>query len=270
MQQKCKDKNLVTGPGTLMDDFISAGLHVRCRHRVVDLYFGNDHRKDKPPQYHYFCHNSSASHACLTAPHNHTLCNSRAPKGCLRCAPSTPTACCDLCNPGYFKKFDIIPSILHIKIAGKSHVKLFDMTPTCKDLCRALFGWWQVHAVAMFGESVVEMLGAKLLVPDEVVEQLISCSQAFKIMMVHNITKETGWTHEENWVEELSDSLLTILHTHFPLPIPEETLVTAVKGTVPARQKHCTACGASDHIHKYYSCSSLFLDPNYHSTSRFK
>lgn len=111
----------------------------------------------------------------------------------------------------------------------------------------------------MFAESVVETLGAKLLVPDEVVERLVACSQAFKITTVSDITKETGWTNEDNWVEELGESLLAILHEHFPLPLPEIP-VTTENGTPPAKQKgSCTACGATDHIRKSYNYYLYFL-----------
>ena len=112
--------------------------------------------------------------------------------------------------------------------------------------------------MAMFGESVVETLGAKLLVPDEVVERLIACSQAFKIVTVPDITKETGWTNEDNWVEELGESLLAILHEHFPLPLPEIPATTE-NGTQLAKQKRsCTACGATDHIRKLYHYCPFF------------
>ena len=106
--------------------------------------------------------------------------------------------------------------------------------------------------MTMFGESVVERLGAKLLLPDEVVEHLIACSQAFKITTVSNITKEMGWTNEDNWVEKLGESLLAILHEHFLLPQAQsDILVTTENRSLPSKQKHsCTACRATDHIHK--------------------
>ena len=126
------------------------------------------------------------------------------------------------------------------------------MTPTCKDLRHALFNWRRDHATTMFGESVVERLGAKLLLPDEVVERLVACSQAFKITTVSDITKETGWTNEDNWVEKLGESLLAILHEHFPLPQAQsDILVTTKNRSLPSKQKRsCTACGATDHIRK--------------------
>lgn len=125
------------------------------------------------------------------------------------------------------------------------------MTAACKDLRRALYDWRREHALEIFGESVVETLGAKLLVPDEVVERLVSCSQAFKIITVPDILKETGWTYEDNWLQDLGESLLALLHAHFSIPQPPANAVTRTGRRQPT-QKHCTNCGSPDHIRTYY------------------
>jgi superfamily II DNA/RNA helicase len=64
LQKKGQEKDMVAGPGTPIDDFINANLHVRCRRKIVNLYFGNntDRRKGEP-EYHYTS-DSTASHAC--------------------------------------------------------------------------------------------------------------------------------------------------------------------------------------------------------------
>ena len=95
------------------------------------------------------------------------------------------------------------------------------MMPACKDLCQALFDWWWKHAIEMFHKSIAETLGAKILLPGEVVEQLVSCSQGFKVIIVLNILKETGWTHENNCLQELGEPLLALIHAHFSIPQPE-------------------------------------------------
>jgi hypothetical protein len=260
VQKKGQEKDMVAGPGTPMYDFINAYLHVRCLRKVINLYFGNDTDRRKG-ELSILTSDNIASHACqfTTAPHDHTLCNSSTPNGCLRCAPSPPSLCCNLCNPEYFKKFNVVSSLpaMNLNPPRKSHIKPFEMTPTCKELRHALFDWRKGHAMAMFGESVVERLGAKLLLPDESIDRLVACSQAFKITTVSDITKETGWTNEDNWVEKLGESLLAILHKHFPLPLPlplPEILVTTENGTLLAKQKRsCSACGATDHIRKSYT-----------------
>ena len=177
LPKKGQEKDMVAGPGTPIDDYINANLHVRCRRKVVNVFFGNDTDRRKGELIN--TSDNIASHACRTsAPHDHTLCDPSTLNGCSRCSPKPPSICCDLCNAEYFKKFDIISesSAPAANPSRKSYIKAFDMTPTCKDLRHALFNWRRDHATTMFGESVVERLGAKLLLPDEVVERLVACS----------------------------------------------------------------------------------------------
>lgn len=55
LQKKGQEKDMVAGPGTPIDDFINANLHVRCQRKIVNLYFGNDtDRRKGEPEYHYF------------------------------------------------------------------------------------------------------------------------------------------------------------------------------------------------------------------------
>ena len=61
-QKKGQEKDMVASPGTPIDDFINAHLHVRCRRKIVNLYFGNDtnRRKGEP----IITSDGTASHTC--------------------------------------------------------------------------------------------------------------------------------------------------------------------------------------------------------------
>lgn len=129
------------------------------------------------------------------------------------------------------------------------------MTPTDERLRDALLAWRHEQALKRFGPFVVNSFGAKIILSDEVLGRLVACAQAFKLSIVPDITRETGWAKEKSWVDDLGDSLLQLIHEYYPLPLPEPLLdldTTAAPGAPRKRgQVKCRSCGTLGHNSTY-------------------
>ncbi|KAF8237301.1 hypothetical protein L208DRAFT_1248251 [Tricholoma matsutake] len=145
---------------------------------------------------------------------NDHLCNSTTPSGCTCCAPKDCIICCDLCDPGFFEHYHI-PLTKQTQIPAKSHTKTFKMTAMSNNLKMEIFDWRCQHATEKFGNLVVCRLGAKLLISNEIVKCLIACAHSQTwLSTIEHLIMETKWRRD--WAEELGESLLKIIHSHFP------------------------------------------------------
>jgi hypothetical protein len=132
------------------------------------------------------------------------------------------------------------------------------MTTTSNNLKTAILDWRRRHATKKFGNLVVRRLGAKLLISDEIVERLIACAHSqTRLSTIEHLITETKWRRD--WAEELGESLLKIIHSHFPqLAIAAETSDVAPLAVVQLpdqnvnntskRKSRCSKCKAEGHI----------------------
>lgn len=127
---------------------------------------------------------------------------------------------------------------------GKSLVKSFDMTPTDERLRDALLAWRHEQALKRFGPFMVNSFGAKIILSDEVLGRLVACAQAFKLSIVPDITRETGWAKEKSWVDDLGDSLLQLIHEYYLFLYLSHYLTS----TPPLRQEHHASVAKSSVI----------------------
>jgi hypothetical protein len=191
-----------------MDDLINAHVCVLCRRIVPEVYFGNDRTRELSLR--VIVPFSSS----LSAINNHLLCDPTAESGCSRCAPRDVVICCDLCDPEFFKQYRV-PVAKQTRLPAKSRIKPFEMMVMGNDLKTALFDWQRQHAVAKFGNLVVRRLGAKLLISDEIVEHLVTCAHSgTQLSNIDHLITETKWRRD--WAKEFGESLLKIIHSHFP------------------------------------------------------
>jgi hypothetical protein len=128
------------------------------------------------------------------------------------------------------------------------------MTATSNNLKTAIFDWWRRHAIEKFGNLVVRRLGAKLLISDEIVERLIACAHSqTRLSTIEHLITETKWRRD--WAEELGESLLKIVHSHFPqlaiatstseadaIQLPDQNVNSG------KRKSRCSKCKAEGHI----------------------
>jgi hypothetical protein len=124
------------------------------------------------------------------------------------------------------------------------------MTATSNNLKMAIFDWRRQHATEKFGNLVVRRLGVKLLISDEIIERLIACVHSqTRLSNIEHLITETKWRRD--WAEELGESLLKIIHSHFPqLAIAPSTSDVAppVVGHNGKRKPRCSKCKVEGHI----------------------
>ena len=194
-----------------------------------------------------------------SAHNDHLLCDSTTSSGCTCCAPKVCVICCDLCDPVFFEQYRV-PLIKQTRISAKSRTKPFEMTATSNNLKTAIFDWRRRHAIEKFGNLVVRRLGAKLLISDEIVERLIACAHSHsRLSTIEHLITETKWRRD--WAEELGESLLEIVHSHFPSP--QLAIATSTSDMTPLadvvqlpdqnvnnskRKSRCSKCKAEGHI----------------------
>ncbi|KAF8900873.1 hypothetical protein CPB84DRAFT_1624472, partial [Gymnopilus junonius] len=133
------------------------------------------------------------------------------PTGCSRCIPRVSPVCCDLCHPEFFDKYQVTPStITGGTVLKKLNIKPFDMDTTHIGLKKALHAWCHDQAVLKYTQSIVRIYGGKLVLPDEIVDHLISCTHAHKLDTVLHLLKEMDLSAD--WVNELGESVLAVIH----------------------------------------------------------
>ena len=194
----------------------------------------------------------------LTAKNDYQLCDSTSPEGCQRCIPKLPTICCDICNPAFFEKYNIT-SEKQPRGTGKSVIKpMSEVTQAHLELKTAIIGWRAENATKKLGTILIRTYGAKLFLPDEYVDRIITCVQAGKILDVGQLIKETGWRRD--WAEEYGGSLLTVIQHLVPSTPPTIAVLSEPGMAVRRRKPTCGKCNQEGHISKcyqvivYYDC----------------
>lgn len=136
---------------------------------------------------------------------------------------------------------------------------------TDNSLKTALFDWRHHHAVVKFGNLVVRRLGAKLLISDEIIERLVTCAHSeIRLSTVEHLITETKW--RKDWAEEFGESLLKVIHSHFPqlkalaIATPTSDTGTAQPDVIQSadqnngkRKYRCSKCKGEGHIGVFVS-----------------
>jgi ATP-dependent DNA helicase RecQ len=242
-----------------MDDFINSDT---CRRKIPTLFFGNDRTCTfHIPLIVFNVEQYLFSHA-LTATTDYRLCDNTSPEGCQRCIPKDPTICCDICNPAFFDKYNVMLD-RQPRGTGKSVIKptlAMTQPQAHHELETAIISWRTENTTKKFGTILIRTYGAKLFLPDDYVDQIIICVQAGKISDVTQLIKETGW--RSDLAEEYGGSLLTVIHRLVPSapPTPALAISSQPEPAVQRRKPTCSKCNQEGHISKFYQVSYCMLD----------
>ena len=225
-----------------MDDYINAQhLGFDCRRIVPILYFRNDKTRK--------CSRVHLTFPSLTkynpATDYFTLCDTTKETGCDRCRPHVSAICCDFCHPEEFAKYHISVPEKSQKMASKSHIKAFDMTPEDTKLKHAIQTWRHEKANLKFRAATVRTLGIRIFMSDEVLNRIVGCAHYGKISTVDDLFKETDWTRER--VSDYGEDILSLIHQHHP-PVTE---TPSSESSRKHAQVRCRACKEFGHNSMY-------------------
>ena len=177
---------------------------------------------------------------------DHLHCDTTLSEGCTRCCPKSFSICCDLCNPEAFQylNFKIVP---REKQSGKSQIKGFKMNETSKQLQINLFDWRDEKAITKFPQAHVIDFGGGLLLSDQHIQRILQCASSHKLSTIEALLKETHW--RKDWADELGESLLSVIHKHYPPPsLPS---ISTERTTGPSRGPRgpmkCSKCHEIGH-----------------------
>ncbi|KIL55527.1 hypothetical protein M378DRAFT_173577 [Amanita muscaria Koide BX008] len=145
-----------------------------------------------------------------------------------------------------------------IIIARKSAVKKLKVTKEVVLAREELYNWRHEHATARFGAGLVATHGSHLLMPDSMIDRIITCAQVAKLPDLNSLIVETGW--RQDLAEKYGMSLLTVVHTRYPhqnAPVPRKK--KANENSVPStntasRVMHCSVCGGERHNRRSNLC----------------
>jgi hypothetical protein len=118
------------------------------------------------------------------------------------------------CHPHFVTKY---PLASKSKIVPPQSTTL-EMSQPDYNLKAALIQWRRETAVQKLGTAVIRTYGAKVFISDQIIECLVVCAHAHKLVGVEDITRETGWRKDQ--AEIYGSAILEIIHTHTPLPVP--------------------------------------------------
>ena len=119
-----------------------------------------------------------------------------------------------------------------------------------------LFHWRDVKAISKFSQAHVKDFGGGILLSDQHVHRIFQCASCHKLLNIEALLKETHW--RKDWADELGESLLSVIHKHYP---PPSVLSTSTEPTVgpsrgPRGPMKCSKCHEIGHNGKFNLFSS--------------
>lgn len=181
----------------------------------------------------------------------HLLCDNTTPMDCTHCQPKPSHLCCDLCNSSNFEDLTAATIPKPARAPVKSNVKPYKMVNGDHKLKQAILDWQKQWMITMFGLILTWKYGANYLLPDDLVQRIIDCVHASKLISVESLKRETHWTG----AKEHGPSLLELIHLHTPLCPP---LPTVPAGGLPLqknslgvpmpKKQQCRKCKQEGHI----------------------
>jgi hypothetical protein len=117
-----------------------------------------------------------------------------------------------------------------------------------KQLQVDLFDWRDEKAITKFPQAHVKDFGGGLLLSDQHIQHILQCASCHKLSNIEALLKETHW--RKDWADELGESLLSVIHKHYPLPsLPTEP--TAGPSNGPRGPMKCSKCHEIGHNGKF-------------------
>lgn len=172
-----------------LDTLVNAATRpVKCYRAPVMAYYGNDRIRK--------------SHLAPRVRINGTLpliesdghlCR---PSGCSRCVARLSPVCCILCSPDAPCFQRLAPRELEVDSNPANRAsrlkKNMQLSDAGRDLRTALDNFRRQRMVDKHGESLLDTLGASMMMPNSVLERLVECAEAKKIASASNLEREVG------------------------------------------------------------------------------
>ena len=127
------------------------------------------------------------------------------------------------------------------------------MTEISQQLQLDLFDWRDEKAINKFPQAHVEDFGGGLLLSDQHIQRILHCASCHKLPNVEALLRETHW--RKDWADELGESLLSIIHKHYPPPSIPSTATELTIGRSglrgPRGPMKCSKCHEAGHNGKF-------------------
>ena len=119
-----------------------------------------------------------------------------------------------------------------------------------------LYDWRDEKAITKFPHAHVTDFSGGLLLSDQHVQQILQCASCHKLSNVEGLLKETLW--RKDWADEFGDSLLSVIHKHYPPPSVLSISMEPTAGSSRATRApmKCSKCHEIGHNGKFDFSSS--------------
>jgi hypothetical protein len=167
---------------------------------------------------------------------------------CSRCKPRSPTLGFALRHPNAFAM--PVPTTIDKAARALSNsqpVMAAAPTDTSRKLQMALFDWRDQNARLIFTSAVLQNMGSKIFLSDQIISTIVECARADRIGTVDLLYQETRW--RKPWMDEFGESILSVVRSFYP----PQTLPTAIAAEPTIRRRKprapvkCRACGQLGH-----------------------
>ncbi|KIK74048.1 hypothetical protein PAXRUDRAFT_176847, partial [Paxillus rubicundulus Ve08.2h10] len=191
--------------------------------------------------------------------------------------------CCNIHHPNTFHLFD--SSFVPVpKLPNRSRLNKFKMGPKEYELCEALEDWREGKTCEIHGELNLIDIGPSLVMPDDILDCIMTCAHYLKIKSVDDLRHETHWSKTNQFGAEVIyvihhiihipitpvvftttplQSQCSILQTSMSFPVTPSSVNLSMSWQLPAELGHqsettsnlsskknkCSACGLEGHNH---------------------
>ncbi|KAJ3553995.1 hypothetical protein NM688_g3330 [Phlebia brevispora] len=197
---------------------------------------------------------------------NTNQCDPSMPTGCTRCSLPSPQSCCDLHDPERSQHLQT-PCTQKEKRTRRTRIKDFKFGPFDFDLRGALQKWRDSKVRELYGEGNLRQFGGSLVLPNDMLDRLVSCAHFKKLATVNDLKRETQWTEADKYAAEV---LQLIAEHSAPAPTAASTTraarTTANKngepGIKPRSIPRCSVCKQPGHNKSNKNCPG-YQNPSY-------
>ncbi|KIK74047.1 hypothetical protein PAXRUDRAFT_113888, partial [Paxillus rubicundulus Ve08.2h10] len=152
---------------------------------------------------------------------DHCACDPSNQGGCSCCAPLTTSICCNIHHPNTFHLFD--SSFVPVpKLPNRSRLNKFKMGPKEYELCEALEDWREGKTCEIHGELNLIDIGPSLVMPDDILDCIMTCAHYLKIKSVDDLRCETHWSKTNQFGAEV----IYVIHHIIHIPITPVVFTT--------------------------------------------
>jgi hypothetical protein len=144
----------------------------------------------------------SLMHLCTLTDLDHLGHDTSNPAGCQCHIICPPVVCCELCNPQHFTNFACSDSAFRPKqLKNCAHIADYKADKYDISLCDALNEFCEQETIKKFGLSWLKNSRPGLIMPNEVLKQIINCVDEQKITTKEHLQLETCWSHVDTLLD---------------------------------------------------------------------